>query len=101
MAGVPGFEPGNARIKTWCLTAWRYPIREILLLIVLRWLGYQDSNLGMPGSKPGALPLGDTPILNSILPRRKMVRETRLELAHLAAPEPKSGASTNFATPAK
>ena len=65
-----------------------------------RWRGYQDSNLGMPGSKPGALPLGDTPILNSMLPRRKMVRETRLELAHLAAPEPKSGASTNFATPA-
>ncbi len=27
MAGIPGFEPGNARIKTWCLTAWRYPIR--------------------------------------------------------------------------
>ncbi|CDG22066.1 protein of unknown function [Xenorhabdus poinarii G6] len=26
MAGVPGFEPGHARIKTWCLTAWRYPI---------------------------------------------------------------------------
>ena len=25
------------------------------------WLGYQDSNLGMPRSKPGALPLGDTP----------------------------------------
>ncbi len=25
MAGVPGFEPGHARIKTWCLTAWRYP----------------------------------------------------------------------------
>ena len=31
----------------------------------------------------------------------EMVREARLELAHLAAPEPKSGASTNFATPAK
>ncbi len=30
-----------------------------------------------------------------------MVREARLELAHLAAPEPKSGASTNFATPQK
>ncbi len=30
-----------------------------------RWLGYQDSNLGMPGSKPGALPLGDTPSGNS------------------------------------
>ena len=26
------------------------------------WLGWQDSNLRMPGSKPGALPLGDTPI---------------------------------------
>ena len=25
------------------------------------WLGYQDLNLGMPGSKPGALPLGDIP----------------------------------------
>ncbi len=30
----------------------------------------------------------------------KMVRKARLELAHLAAPEPKSGASTNFATSA-
>jgi hypothetical protein len=28
------------------------------------------------------------------------VRVERLELTHLAAPEPKSGASTNFATPA-
>ena len=26
-----------------------------------------------------------------------MVRKERLELSHLAAPEPKSGASTNFA----
>ena len=33
----------------------------------LKWLGRQDSNLRMPGSKPGALPLGDGPIysLNS------------------------------------
>ena len=30
-----------------------------------------------------------------------MVREARLELAHLAALEPKSSASTNFATPAE
>ena len=29
-----------------------------------------------------------------------MVRKKRLELLHLAAPEPKSGASTNFATSA-
>ena len=26
-----------------------------------RWLEYQDLNLGMAGSKPAALPLGDTP----------------------------------------
>ncbi len=25
LAGVPGFEPGNAGIKNRCLTAWRYP----------------------------------------------------------------------------
>ncbi len=26
-----------------------------------KWLGRQDSNLGMPESKSGALPLGDAP----------------------------------------
>ncbi len=25
MAGARGFEPLNARIKTWCLAAWRRP----------------------------------------------------------------------------
>ncbi len=29
----------------------------------LIWLGYEDSNLGMPESESGALPLGDTPIV--------------------------------------
>ncbi len=99
MAGVPGFEPGDGGIKTRCLTAWRYPIRDCIQSPSRQkiWLGYQDSNLGMAGSKPAALPLGDTPSDTS---RVEMVRETRLELVHLAAPEPKSGASTNFATPA-
>jgi hypothetical protein len=32
----------------------------------LVWLGWQDSNLRMPGSKPGALPLGDTPTDSSL-----------------------------------
>ena len=27
MAGDAGFEPTNARIKTWCLTAWRIPFK--------------------------------------------------------------------------
>ena len=29
----------------------------------LIWLGRQDLNLRMPGSKPGALPPGDGPIM--------------------------------------
>ncbi len=29
----------------------------------LNWLGYEDSNLGMPESESGALPLGDTPTI--------------------------------------
>ncbi len=53
----------------------------------------------MPGSKPGALPLGYTPFA-FIISGLKVVREARLELAHLTALEPKSSASTNFATPA-
>ena len=56
------------------------------------WLGYLDSNQGMLASKASALPLGDNPT--------NMVRKERLELSHLAAPEPKSGASTNSATSA-
>ena len=32
-----------------------------LLNDFLNWLGYEDSNLGMPESESGALPLGDTP----------------------------------------
>ncbi len=30
-------------------------------MVRTKWLGYLDSNQGIPGSKPGALPLGDTP----------------------------------------
>ena len=26
VAGMAGFEPTNARVKVWCLTAWRHPI---------------------------------------------------------------------------
>ena len=25
MVGMAGFEPTNARVKVWCLTAWRHP----------------------------------------------------------------------------
>ncbi len=33
------------------------------------WLGYEDSNLGMPESESGALPLGDTPTGDSSVQR--------------------------------
>ena len=53
----------------------------------------------MAASKAAALPLGDRPAAIAIA-IKEMVRKERLELSHLAAPEPKSGASTNFATSA-
>jgi site-specific DNA recombinase len=39
--------------------------KDALASIRTRWLGCQDSNLGMSGSEPLALPLGYTPIINS------------------------------------
>ena len=80
------------------------PLGDIPIVLEIgggdEWLGYLDSNQGMPVSKTGALPLGDIPIGFITTIGIKMVRKARLELAHLAAPEPKSGASTNFATSA-
>ena len=67
------------------------------------WLGYQDLNLGMPGSKPGALPLGDIPTKKLpiiLILIKNVVRKERLELSHPKILEPKSSASTNSATPA-
>ena len=31
MAGMAGFEPTNARVKVWCLTAWRHPNKDARL----------------------------------------------------------------------
>ncbi len=57
----------------------------------------------MAASKAAALPLGDRPtalVYHKTFKLERMVRKERLELSHLAAPEPKSGASTNSATSA-
>jgi hypothetical protein len=40
---------------------WLYDSPQAVAL--LKWLGRQDSNLRMLGSKPSALPLGDGPII--------------------------------------
>ena len=37
LAGMAGFEPTNARVKVWCLTAWRHPF--ILYRIILAQQG--------------------------------------------------------------
>lgn len=38
LAGVAGFEPTNARIKIWCLTAWRYPYNAVYLITKTKFL---------------------------------------------------------------
>jgi hypothetical protein len=46
LAGAPGFEPGNAGIKTLCLTAWRRPKKltkprcqqNSIISVTLRWV---------------------------------------------------------------
>ena len=104
MAGVPGFEPGNAGIKTWCLTRLAIPHPLIQLstriLSIRKMAGVPGFEPGYARIKPGALTAWRYSPPDK-LTTVKMVREARLELAHLAAPEPKSGASTSFATPAK
>ena len=36
-SGVPGFEPGNAGIKTPCLTAWRHPNKDLNEERYIKW----------------------------------------------------------------
>ncbi len=72
MAGVPGFEPGNAGIKNRCLTAWRYPIRTTL---IGEWCGRRDLNSHT--LRRQNLNLVRLPI--SPLPQKKMVATTGFE----------------------
>src|SRR5690349_14210918 len=78
------------------MPGWHFPRTTPALLNPLTspdwpnfWLGWKDSNLRMAGSKPAALPLGDTPTTSST--RRtgaKLFQERRLiETArHVSAP---------------
>ena len=43
MAGVIGFEPMDAEIKTQCLTAWRYPTYKRFTK-ANKWCGRRDLN---------------------------------------------------------
>ena len=65
--------------------------------ILCKWSGKRGSNPPPPPWQGGALPNELFPHIKINL---KVVRAKRLELIHPAAPEPKSGASANSATPA-
>ncbi len=52
MVAGDGFEPPTFGLWAQRATGLLYPAS---------WLEYKDSNLGMAGPKPAALPLGDTP----------------------------------------
>ncbi len=98
MAGGEGFEPPNARTKTWCLTTWPTPNICINVLndsthlrrarnfhtssIAANLKGYlancyQQFSPRMPGPKPGALPLGQPPmqrVENSLIVRENVIK---------------------------
>src|SRR5262245_19818991 len=50
LAGAPGIEPGNGRIKIRCLTAWLRPNGDCLLRVTPR---------GFKARKPGARPVNE------------------------------------------
>jgi hypothetical protein len=50
-----------------------FPKRAKSLILITWWLGRQDSNLGMPVPKTGALPLGDAPKLYKIIMKRARI----------------------------
>ncbi len=62
-----------------------------------KWLGYQDSNLGMRRSKPRALPLGDSPKIKSIL-HTVILRKISISPVHLAMATDSSLYLNTFAT---
>src|SRR5438876_63881 len=53
------------------------------------WLGWKDSNLRMAGSKPAALPLGDTPASVALTIRTKPTRMGGGRASYAASPTPR------------
>ena len=55
LAGPGGFEPPNARIKTWCLTAWRRPnINTATSITIAAW--HAEAHARIPSSLSRLLP---------------------------------------------
>ncbi len=103
-------EPINNGRSTWIRTReWRHQkplpyrlaidLQGIVVLTIKLWCGRRDLNsytLRRQNLNLVRLPIPPLPH-NLFVGYFKMVRKERLELSHLAAPEPKSGASTNSA----
>jgi hypothetical protein len=83
---VGGFEPTNARVKVWCLTAWRHPNLYIkpehLLKDPIPWLREPDLNRRPSGYEPDELPLLHPATLYLALPstRARSKLSSKLDL---------------------
>ena len=89
-----GLEPTISAGRLMC---YHYTIPASFAATPKGWSGKRGSNPPPPPWQGGALPNELFPHIKINL---KVVRAKRLELIHPAAPEPKSGASANSATPA-
>ncbi len=58
--------PAHARTEAKQCFAGSRPSIKKRPIWVFKNLGWKDSNLRMPGPKPGALPLGDIPLLSHL-----------------------------------
>ncbi len=63
-------------------TSYRTALLRDTLMKEKEWLGCKDSNLGMPGPKPGALPLGDTPTQNKRNIIQKLFKKVKSKCYH-------------------
>ena len=72
LAGMEGFEPPNARTKTWCLTTWPHPninLKYIYILTSVDGFGPSIETrtillYSLRSDRPGTLPLGDRTNIN-------------------------------------
>jgi hypothetical protein len=69
---MEGFEPPNARTKTWCLTTWPHPNINLKYIYILTSVDGFVPDIetrtillySLCSDRPGALPLGDRPNIN-------------------------------------
>src|SRR5690606_5547221 len=93
LAGVAGFEPTYARIKTWCLTAWRHPSVTIHPQAVCLLVTCRPARLTLPQfGRSGPVSSGErfTPRATKALRRGGADRSASSSTARAAASSPKA-----------